>query len=216
MNDKMKIFAGIIVFGSLWGFSECIIGPNLADTGLSSSMIMTGFFAMIFLTMSRLFYKKRGMQLGMGFVAGSLRYFNPFGGCQVCSAIAITAEALIFELIFDYLSELDLSQIKRFTTKVGLGVFTAYSVYVGGYIVTQILTPLSYGAFYIENLVSFLPTVLAKGLPVALIGAVTIPMTIELSRVDLKVSDKLYYPTTIGISLICWISVIGTWAMFSA
>ena len=215
MNDKIKIFAGIMVFGSLWGFSECIIGPQLSDAGLSSGAIMTGFFAMILLTMSRLFYKKKGMQLGMGLVAGSLRYFNPFGGCQVCSAIAIVAEGVIFELIFDYLLELDLDQIKSITTKVGLGVFTAYTVFVGGYIITQILTPFSYGAFYVENLISFLPTILAKGLPVAIIGAITVPMTIELSRFDFKIADKLYYPTTIGISIVCWVSVIGVWIIFS-
>ena len=107
MNEKMKFFVAIMVFGSLWGFSECIIGPQLSDAGLSPGVIMTGFFAMILLTMSRLFYKKKGMQFGMGLVAGSLRYFNPFGGCQVCSSIAIVAEALIFELIFDYLSTID-------------------------------------------------------------------------------------------------------------
>ncbi len=215
MNDKIKYFAGIMVFGSLWGFSECIIGPRLSDASLPSGAIMTGFFAMILLTMSRLFYKKKGMQFGMGLVAGSLRYFNPFGGCQVCSAVSIAAEGLIFELIFDFLSNIDLYQIKSLTYKVGLGVFSAYCVYVGGTIITQILTPLSFGSFYIGNLLSFLPTILADGLIVALIGAAMIPLTIELNRLDLKLSDRLFYPTTIGISLFCWVSVIGTWIYFS-
>jgi len=213
MNGKMKLFTGIIVFGSLWGFSECIIGPYLGDAGLPSGGIMTGFFAIMILTMSRLFYKRKGMQFGMGIVAGSLRYFNPFGGCQVCSSIAIAAEGLIFELIFDYLSELDLNQIKSFTTKVGLGIFSACSVYVGGTITTQILTPLSDGAFYIGDLITNLPTILADGLLVALIGAVTVPIILELSRYDLKLSDKLYYPTTIGISLFCWFFVVGSWLL---
>ena len=113
--------------------------------------IMTGFFAMFFLIMSRLIYKKKGMQFGMGIVAGSLRYFNPFGGCQICASIAIVAEALIFELIFNYLSTLDLTKIKSLTSKAALGIFSAYSIYVGGTIITQILTPISFGNFYIEN-----------------------------------------------------------------
>ena len=216
MNEKMKLFAGILVFGSLWGFSECIIGPALGDAGLPSGAIMTGFFAMIFLTMSRLFYKQRGMQFGMGLVAGSLRFFNPFGGCQVCSAIAIAAEGMIFELIFNYLSELDLKQITSLRTKASLGIFASYSVYVSGYVITQILTPLSFGSFYVENLISFLPVILASGLIVGLIGAITIPATIELGKIDFKLADKLYYPTTLGLSALCWIVVVGTWFMLGA
>jgi len=29
--ERMKLFAGIIVLGSLWGFAECIIGPAMVD-----------------------------------------------------------------------------------------------------------------------------------------------------------------------------------------
>lgn len=216
MNEKTKLLAGILVFGSLWGFSECIIGPALGDAGLPSGAIMTGFFAMIFLTMSRLFYKQRGMQIGMGLVAGSLRFFNPLGGCQVCSAIAIAAEGLLFELIFNYLSELDLNKMKSLTTKASLGIFTSYSVYVGGYIITQILTPLSFGSFYVENLISFLPVILASGLLAALIGGITIPATMELGKIDFKLADRFYYPTTLGVSAICWIVVLGTWLTLGA
>ena len=213
MNDKIKYILAIMVFGSLWGFSECIIGPQISDAGLPSGTIMTGFFAMIFLTMSRLFYKKKGMQFGMGIVAGSLRYFNPFGGCHVCSSIAIAAEALVFELIIDYLSTVDLNQLKTLTSKAGLGIFSAYSIYVGGTIVTQILTPLSFGSFYVENLLLAIPNILADGLLVALIGAAVVPITLELSRFDLKIPDKLYYPTTAGITAMCWIIVVGNFLL---
>jgi len=204
-----------MVFGSLWGFSECIIGPQISEAGLPSGTIMTGFFALLFLTMSRLIYKRRGMQFGMGLVAGSLRYFNPFGGCHVCSSIAIAAEAIIFELIFDYLSTVDLYKIKSLTAKVGLGVFSAYSIYVGGTIVTQVLTPLSFGAFYIENLLLAIPSILADGLLVALIGAAVIPITMELSRFDLKIPDRFFYPTTTGITALCWIIVVGNFLLLT-
>jgi len=213
MNDKIKYFVAIMVFGSLWGFSECIIGSQLSGSGFPSGAIMTGFFAMILLTMSRLFYKKKGMQFGMGLVAGSLRYFNPFGGCHVCSSIAIVAEAFIFELIFNYLSTLDLTKIKSLTSKAALGIFSAYSMYVGGTIITQIFTPLSYGSFYFENLILAIPTILADGLLVALFGAAVVPITIELSRFNLKISDKLYYPTTVGITALCWIIVVGNFLL---
>jgi len=50
MKNKMRIFALIIFFGSIWGFSEIFIGSFLADQELPYGIIMTGFFAMIFLT----------------------------------------------------------------------------------------------------------------------------------------------------------------------
>ena len=109
--EKMKLLAGILVFGSLWGFSECIVGSVLRDANLPAGAIMTAVFAVGFMTMSRMLYRQRGMQLGMGLVAGTLRLFNPFGGCFICSAIAIMAEGMIFELVWCRLS-LDLRDLK--------------------------------------------------------------------------------------------------------
>ncbi len=215
MNDKTKLLAGILVFGSLWGFSECIIGPKLSGSGLPSGVIMTGIFAMIFLTMSRLLYRERGMQIGMGLTAGALRLFNPFGGCHVCSALAIMAEGMIFELIWTYATDLDLKNLKSLTMKTSLGIFTAYCVYVGGYMITQILTPLSYGKFYFENLLALTPQIFASGLLVALIGGVTIPAVLSIRKIDLTIKDALYYPATLGISVLCWLIVVGNYMMLA-
>ena len=110
MKSNVRILALIILFGSLWGFSEIFIGSFLADQNLPYGIIMTGFFAMIFLTMSRLIYNQKGIQLGIGLTAGALKYFNPFVGCNVCSAIAIMAEGLIFELIWNYFINYDFSK----------------------------------------------------------------------------------------------------------
>ncbi|MEA2055939.1 MAG: hypothetical protein U9O49_03815 [Candidatus Thermoplasmatota archaeon] len=215
MNNKTKLFAGILVFGSLWGFSECIIGPKISDAGLPSGVIMTGLFAMIFLTMSRMLYRERGMQIGMGLTAGALRLFNPFGGCHVCSALAIMAEGMIFELIWTYATDLDLKNLESLTMKTSLGIFTAYCVYVGGYMITQILTPLSYGKFYFENLLALTPQIFASGLLVALIGGITIPAVLSIRKIDLTIKDALYYPATLGISVLCWLIVVGNYLMLA-
>ena len=95
-----RLIAGILVFGSLWGFSEVIIGTGLQNAGLPYGAIMTGGFALSFLVLSRMIFRQPGMQIGMGLVAGGLRVFNPFIGCHLCSAIAIMAEAAIFEVIW--------------------------------------------------------------------------------------------------------------------
>jgi hypothetical protein len=211
MNKKMKLFAGILVFGSLWGFSECIIGSVLKDAGLPYGSIMTGVFVLIYLVISRMAYRQPGIQFGMGVVAGTLRIFNPFGGCHLCSALAIMAEGAIFEIIW-YSFSFDFDNMKNIANQVSMGVITAYIVYVGGYIVTQILTPIVSGVgFYVENLIVFLPRILASGLLPALIGAFVLPCVLQLNKLDLKIKDALYYPTTFGISAFCWIVVLGLW-----
>ena len=206
--EKMKLFAGILVFGSLWGFSECIVGSSLRDAGLPAGAIMTGVFALMFMTMSRMLYRQRGMQLGMGLVAGSLRLFNPFGGCFICSAIAIMAEGLLFEIIW-YKMSFDFRELKLPYLSISTGITSAFVLYVGGYIITQILTPiLSSAGFYIENLIVFIPQILASGLLAAIIGGVTVPAILLTRKLDISIKDRLYYPTTIGVSALCWFVVI--------
>ena len=210
--EKKKLFAGILVFGSLWGFSECIIGSILHNAQLPAGAIMTGLFAIVFMTMSRMYYKQRGMQLGMGIVAGMLRLFSPFGeipGFFICSAFAIIAEGLIFELIW-YKISFDLKELKLPKLSISMGITTTYVLYVGGYIITQILTPVfSSAGFYIENLIVFIPQILASGLLAAIIGGITVPVVLATKKLDLSIKDRLYYPATIGISVVCWFIVIA-------
>jgi hypothetical protein len=121
------------------------------------------------------------------------------------------AESAIFELIW-YRISFDFSELKTIIMQGSMGIISAYLIYIGGYIVTQILTPIVAGAnFYIENLVVFMPNILASGLIAALIGGAVLPITLLAKKVDIKVKDRIYYPTAIGISLICWFIVIGNW-----
>lgn len=208
---NLKLLAGVLLFGSLWGFSEVIIGSAIHNIGLPTGAIMTGVFAIFFLVSSRMIYRQPGMQLGIGVVAGVLRIFNPFVGCHLCSAIAIMAESAIFELVW-YKISFDFSELKTVIMQSSMGIISAYFIYIGGYIITQILTPIVAGAnFYIENLVVFMPNILASGLIAALIGGAVLPITLLAKKVDIKVKDRIYYPTVIGVSLICWFIVIGNW-----
>jgi hypothetical protein len=213
MIDK-KFIAGIIVFGSLWGFAECIIGSLLRDVNLPAGAIMTGIFAVGLMTLSRTTFRQPGMQAGIGLVAGALRLFNPFGGCFICSAIAIMAEGLLFDLIWTGFS-LDLRKPQTLTMQASLGITSSYLVYVSGYIVTQILTPVfSSAGFYQENLLVFIPQILASGLLAALIGVGIVPFVFRLKNLDIALQDRLYYPITIGVSALCWIIVIINTILF--
>lgn len=208
---KIKLIAGILVFGSLWGFSEVIIGSSLKDIGLPTGVIMTGVFAITFLVLSRMIYRQPGMQFGIGVVAGGLRLFNPFVGCHLCSAIAIMAEGAIFEIIW-YRISYDFSELKTVIIQGSMGIISAYFIYIGGYIVTQILTPVAAGAsFYAENLIVFLPRILSSGIIAATIGGAVLPITLLAKKIDITVKDRLYYPSTIGLSVLCWFIVIGNW-----
>jgi hypothetical protein len=206
---NMRFIAGIVLFGSLWGFSECIIGSLLHDAGLPAGAIMTAVFAIGLMTMSRLMYRQRGMQMGMGLVAGALRLCNPFGGCFLCSAIAIMAEGMLFELLW-YRMSFDLKELNTLTLQSSMGIVTSYGVYVGGYLVTQVLTPVfSSAGFYLENLVVFIPQILASGLLAAVLGSMVIPVAVLVRNLDVSLKDRLYYPVTVGVSALCWIMVIA-------
>ena len=207
--NRMKIIAGMLVFGSLWGFAECIIGPALSELGLPSGVLMTSIFGIGILTISRLLFQKRGMQIGIGIIAGLLRLFNPFGGCIICSSIAIAAEGVLFELIwFSYSA--NLKEVKSILNKVGMGIISSYICYVGGYIVTQVLTPVvSSAGFHLEDLIAFTPQILSKGFPAAIIGGLVVPFIFILKDIDIaNIKDRIYYPTTAIISALCWFSVI--------
>jgi hypothetical protein len=205
---NMKFFAAILVFGSLWGISECLIGSLLRDANLPAGALMTGIFALGLMTLSRVNIRRPGMQAGMGLVAGSLRILNPFGGCFLCSAIAIMAEGILFDLLWTGFG-LDNKDTRTMLNQASFGVSASYIVYIGGYFVTQILTPVfSSAGFYFENLLAFLPQILASGLLAALIGVITVPAMCMVSKLDITVKDRLYYPITLGVSAVCWIIVI--------
>ena len=207
--NKLRFIAAVLVFGSLWGFSEVLIGTSISDLGLPSGAIMTGFFALTFLVMSRMTFRQPGMQAGMGLVAGSLRMFNPFMGCHLCSAIAIAAEAIIFEIVW-YKISFKSDYIKRPFMQASLGVVTGFSIYVGGYIVTQILTPIAAAAtFYVENLIVFMPRILGSGLLPSVIAGILLPIIVISKKLDISIKDRLYYPLTLGITILCWVLVLG-------
>lgn len=207
---KGKLFAGVLLFGSLWGFAECIIGSALRSANLPAGAIMTGVFAFGLMLLSRLLFKTKGMQLGMGVVAGLLRFFNPFGSCHICSAIAIMAEGLIFEAMWLALSS-DSEERTYLVMKTSLGVVITYGVYVGGYVITQVLTPVfSTAGFYLADLLPFLPQIMASGLLAAVIGGVVSPLVYLLREFDVqKVKNSVYYPLTLALSALCWAVVIA-------
>ena len=214
MNEKTRLIAAIIVFGSLWGFLEAILGSALKTVDLPYGAIMTAGFAVPLLLVARRMYAKPGVSSGIGLVAGSMAFFNPWVGCSLCSAIAIAAEGLIFEILWLKIDTQDTPQYSLIQ-KASLGVISAYAIYIGGYTITQILTPVLFGNFYLENLAYLLPQILARGLPAALLGGITVTAALSIKPLDSSLPDRLYYPLASGVSAICWIIVIGSWFLLA-
>lgn len=201
--------AGILLFGSLWGMLECILGDFLRDQNLPAGAIMTGLVAVAMMSYTRIVFRKRGMQLSMSMVAGLLRLTNPFTGCLICSAISIVSEGIIFEAIWYKL--FDLREFRRPATIASMGMITSYLCYIGGFLVTQVLTPIvSSVAFNPNDLVAFLPQILARGLPAGILGIFSILAIDRVRSYDIsKLKSRFYYPVTISLAVVCWILTIA-------
>ena len=207
---KGKLFAGTLLLGSLWGFAEIVIGDWLRVYELPAGAILTGVFALGLMLLSRMVFKTRGMQLAMGLVAGFLRIFNPITASHICSAIAIMAEGLVFELLYPLLTP-DEDEAFPLVVQVSSGVVLSYGVYVTGYIVSQILTAaLSTAGFHLANLFPYLPVIFSSGLLAAVIGGMVAPLVIRLRNADVrKISDAVYYPVSLAVSAMCWVAVFA-------
>ncbi len=207
---KDKILAGTLMLGSLWGFAEIVIGDLLRQFDLPAGAILTGVFALGLMLLSRITFKTRGMQLGMGLVAGLLRLFNPISASHICSAIAIMAEGLIFEILYPLLTPAEDEEFPL-ALQVSSGVVLSYGVYVTGYIVSQILTAaLSTAGFHLANLFPYLPVIFSSGLLAAVIGGVVAPIVIRLRNADVrKISNAIYYPVSLAVSAACWAAVLA-------
>jgi len=200
----VKLLLWTIAFGSIWGLLELTLGDYLRDIGMPAGVIMTAVVGLILLTVSRVLFKQRGMQLAIGAIAAGLVWANPVGGCLLCSVIAIAAESVIFELIW-LIPKID--NLSNTLAKVSAGVITGYCCYTLGFVVTQIATPaLSAAGFHLSDLAAVMPQILAKGALAGLIGGTVFPLALLVKDLDIStVRDRLFYPAAAAIAGICWL-----------
>ncbi|MEA2054824.1 MAG: hypothetical protein U9O96_06970 [Candidatus Thermoplasmatota archaeon] len=209
---KMRMLAGVVLFGSIWGLMECALGDYLHNVGFSSGAIMTGFIGLGLMAVSRRIYGIRGMQLGMGAVAGMLKFLHPVGGCLLCSAIAIAVEGALFEMIW-YSPRISINRINGIEMKVSMGIISGYVIYTLGYVATQVLTPLVVSApFYLSDLLAVIPKILSSGTIAGLAGGLTLTMVLSIpndvaSRM-VEIKKEVYYPVASLVSILCWAGII--------
>jgi len=207
----MRILAGIVLFGSLWGLIECVLGDYLHDQGIWAGAIMTGFVGFGLMAISRRIYGIRGMQLGIGLIAGFLKYIHPVGGCMLCSAIAIAFEGVIFEIIW-YSPRVSMDRM-RWMMRASMGIISGYVIYSIGYIITQILTPIAASApVYLSDIVAVTPKILSTATIAGLAGGLTLSAILSIpsdfaSRLA-NAKKEIYYPVAYAVSALCWIGII--------
>lgn len=201
--SKARIFTGTVVFGSVWGLLECLLGPHIPGTA------MAGLIALGLMAVSRLIYHQKGMQLGMALVAAALRAVNPLGGCLVCAVVAIASEGAIFELVW-FAFSLDIKKMAKLNTKISVGVITAYGCYTLGYILTQIITPLiAPVSLKLKDVVLLIPIALSRGMLAASIGGVAFPVLLLVKQIHIStVINKAYYPAVSLVTAICWFTAV--------
>ena len=212
--DKYRVLAGIVLFGSLWGMTECLLG-EFAPAGFPAGAFLGGFIGLGLMLMTRRMFGFMWMQLGMAIVAGALRFWAPVGTCVICSALAIMAEGLIFELIFNR-PVFDINRsanMKNAGTLALLGVIVGFTIYVSGYMFTQIMTPLlTEGLFLPAKFASNLPIMVGSGFFAAVFGGISLPVAVLAKQLQVnvaKVKEEYYYAAAAGISTFCWALVFG-------
>ena len=215
--DKYRILAGIILFGSLWGMLECIIG-EISPSWFPGAAFLGGGIGLSLMMLTRRLYGAMWMQLGMAIVAGAVRFWSPvIGTCVICSALAIMAEGLIFELIFNRSvfnihgsGPLDLKSPRTLAT---LGVISGFTIFTVGFMLTQIMTPLlTGGIFTITNFISNLPSYVGTGFFAAVFGGISLPLAVLVKQLHIDidgVKKAQYYAAAAGISTFCWVLVIA-------
>ncbi len=202
--NKTKILLGVVVFGSIWGLLECILG------GYLSGRVLTGVVALGLMAAARFIYDQKGMQLGMGVVAAALRAVNPLGGCVICSVIAIVVEGAVFELVWLAFSP-DIKKAESMSLKVCAGIITAYACYTLAYVMGQIVTPLFFSAAKLRfsNLAIFIPTILSRGVVAGLIGGIVFPAVVSVKQIGISfIRSKRYYSLGSIATATCWVMVI--------
>ncbi|MBN2014818.1 MAG: hypothetical protein JW778_06525 [Candidatus Altiarchaeota archaeon] len=200
--DKKSILA-ILMFGSLWGLLECTFGAFLHTLHLPAGAVMASI-ALSLMVYTRRIYQRSGMQFSMAFIASLFKLLNLgfIGGCVWCAMLAIIAEGLIFELM------LLIPLMVRFheTHSLLSGAFLGYATYSGGYVLTEVFTPLlSSAGFFISDLIALLPLIFVRGFNAAFLSSILVFIAFRLSSFDLShLRDDLYYALTSTITLLCW------------
>ena len=202
MTDGKRLLMTTLMYGSVWGLLECTVGALLHLAYLPAGAVMVSI-ALALMVYTRCVYGVKGMQLGMGLVAGSFKLLNLgfVGGCVWCAVVAIVSEGLLFELMYGFPQILEWGQRRRLLS----GIVTGYVVYVGGYVLAESVTPLFFAAgLHLPDVSALLPIMLGRGVLAAAISGVAYPLSITAGSRRLFEVGKWFYPVSSAVTLLSY------------
>jgi hypothetical protein len=203
---------GVVLIGSVWGLMECILGglkPEIAGLPISMGAVLAGLFGLGFMILARRMFRFTGASLSVAVVAGILRLFAPVGTYVLCSALAIMAEGLVFEIIVNRkVFRENMEGSKDIRALASLGIISAFIVFSTGYITSQLLTPIvARDTGHIMDVVNILPLIFGRGFFAAVLGGFSVPLAAMVSMPNLQetpVRKGVFYTSSVIVSVFCW------------
>jgi hypothetical protein len=139
--NKLRLLIGILVFGSLWGFLEATLGGFLHFIHLPQKGIIMASIAVGIMSMTRVMYRRPGMQLAMGIITVALKSSNALflGADVVRPMIAILMQAVVFDVAVTFLSKINTKDymkavagaITGWGSTAGFALIMAYVLKIG-------------------------------------------------------------------------------------
>jgi len=202
------ILLGILVFGSIWGLFEVVLGGGLRAANFPyRSGLLTGI-GMGLMGMALVIYKKPAMLIGIGLVAVLVKLLaapilHISVMCKANSCIAVFTEAVALTLVaFLLMSEMG----KSVHARIGGGAVAAIIASVGFYFIGMQVAPCNYLLGFTAG--GFIVT---EGLIWAAFSAILLPlgylagMKLEAKAFPLlRRRLPLYYASTVATVVICW------------
>ncbi len=202
------VVMGILLFGSIWGFFEVVLGSGLRAIDFPYHAGLLVGMGMLSMGITLAIYKRPTMLLGVGLIAGlfkmlSIPILHISIVCKANSSIAVGLESFALSLVALGLME---RMDRGVYTRMGVGALAALIGAASFYFVGMRVAPCTY-------LLSFSPMgfMVREGLVWMVFSAIFLPVgylvgiKLRPAMVHLLTTKPTFgYATCITISAVCW------------
>ena len=207
-QDLFHFFLGILLFGSIWGFSEVVLGSGLRIMNFPFRAGLLVGIGMATIGAALALYKRPFMFVGMGVITAlckllSVPLLHISLLCKANSSIAVLLEAAAASVIISILMK---KTDKSLGARIGAGALAGIIGSAGFYFIGMRVAPCPYLLSFKTNLVGFM---IREGLSWTVFSAVLLPVGYYVG-VRIRSSNLLakkpafIYTGSVAISLICW------------
>ncbi|MDH4067573.1 MAG: hypothetical protein OEU97_01390 [Dehalococcoidia bacterium] len=219
-RDILRLFIGILVFGSIWGLVEATLGGALHLVHFAYKGAITGGFGMAIMAAFVVTYRRPKLAFCIAVTAAlfkplsALIYGQPiFAPFVYNPASAILLEGLAFSLVVSLLFKGFESSIK---TRIGAGVAAGYLSFI---LFGVLASAAGMGNWASWGLVERVSSVFANGTGLAIVGTCLLLLG-HLVSTKLRpnfwqlmtVRPRAFYASTIAITAFCWIGAAVAFA----